>query len=104
MNIDLIIIFKVVLTLYLVVALQLNQLHIFSCIAIISRIFAQFYNSKNEVLGSITNLSDCTLVKILLFGYQNYTQVENSYIINATIKYLVDSVRFNGPLLLLYTT
>ena len=39
-------------------------------------------NSLNEVLGSITNLSDCTLVKILLFGDQNYTQVENSYIIN----------------------
>ena len=41
MNIDLIIIFKVVLTLYVVVALQLNQPHIFYCIAIISQIFAQ---------------------------------------------------------------
>ena len=39
------------------------------------------------------------LVKILLFGDQNYTQVENACIINATIKYLVDSERFNGPLL-----
>ena len=59
-------------------------------------------DSINEVLGSITNLSvisDCALVKILLFGDQNYTQVENSYIINATIKYLVDLERFNGPLL-----
>ena len=59
-------------------------------------------NSINEVLGSITNisnLSDCALVKILLFGDQNYTQVENTCIINATIKYLVDSERFNGPLL-----
>ena len=59
-------------------------------------------DSINEVLGSITNLSDisdCALVKILLFGDQNYTQVENSYIINVTIKYLVDSERFNGPLL-----
>ena len=44
-------------------------------------------------------VSDCTLVKILLFGDQNYTQVENVYVINATIKYLVDSERFNGPLL-----
>ena len=64
-------------------------------------------DSINEVLGSITNLSDisdCALVRILLFGDQNYTQVENSYIINATIKYLVDSERFNGPLLQLYMT
>ena len=59
-------------------------------------------NSINEVLGSITNLnnlSDCALVKILLFGDQNYTQVENKCITNATIKYLVDSERFIGPLL-----
>ena len=41
MNIDLIIIFRVVLTLYVVVALQLNQPHIFYCTAIISQIFAQ---------------------------------------------------------------
>ena len=43
----------------------------------------------------ITNLIDCTLVKILLFGDQNYTQLENSNITNATIKYSVDSERFN---------
>ena len=44
--------------------------------------------SINAGLGSITNLSDlsdCALVKILLFRDQNYTQVENSCIINATI-------------------
>ena len=38
-------------------------------------------NSINEVLGSITNLSDlsdCALVKILLFGDQKYTQAENA--------------------------
>ena len=61
-----------------------------------------FSNSINEFLGSITNISDrsgCALAKILLFGDQNYTEVENACIINATIKYLVDSERFNGPLL-----
>ena len=31
---------------------------------------------------------------MLLFGNQNYTQAENLYIINATIKYLVDSERW----------
>ena len=41
-----------------------------------SNIGSNLLNSINEVLGS-TNFSDCTLVKILLFGDQNYTQVEN---------------------------
>ena len=41
MNIDLIMILETVLTLYVVVALQLNQRHIFYCTAIISQIFAQ---------------------------------------------------------------
>ena len=67
-----------------------------------SNILSTLLNSINEVLGTITNLSDlsdCALVKILLFGDQNYTQKENSCIINATIKYLEDSERFNGPFL-----
>ena len=65
-----------------------------------SNIRSTLLNSINEVLDSITNLSeliDCALVKILLFGDQNYTQVKNAYIINATIKCLVDSERFSGP-------
>ena len=39
------------------------------------------------------------LVKILLFGDQNHRQAEKSFIINATVKYLVDSERFESPLL-----
>ena len=39
------------------------------------------------------------MVKILLFVGQNYIQVENSCIINATIEHLLDSERFNGRLL-----
>ena len=46
-----------------------------------SNIRSTLLNSINEVLGSITKLGDCNLVKILLFGDQNYTQVENSYIL-----------------------
>ena len=67
-----------------------------------SNIRSTLLNSIDAVLDSITNLSDlsdCALVRILLFGNQNYAQVENSCIINATIKFLVDSERFNGPLL-----
>ena len=53
----------------------------------------------NKVLGSIINLDHYILIKILLFGDQNYSQKENSYIINVPIKYLVDSGRSDGPLL-----
>ena len=44
-----------------------------------SNIRSTVLNSINEVLGSITNLSDlsdCALIKNLLFGDQNYTQVD----------------------------
>ena len=39
------------------------------------------------------------LVKILLFRDRNHSQAEESHIIHVTIKYLVKSERFNGPLL-----
>ena len=104
MNIDLIIIFRVVLTLYVVVAFAIESTtHFLLHYHHFSNIRSTLLNSINDdVLGSttkISDLSDCVLVKILLFGDQNYTQVENACIINATIKYLVDSERFNGPLL-----
>ena len=58
-----------------------------------SNICSTLLNSINEFLGRNTNiseLSDCTLIKTLLFGNQTDTQVENACIMNATIKYLVD--------------
>ena len=67
-----------------------------------SNIRSTLLNNINEDLGCITKISDfsdCALVKILLFGDQNYAQVENACINNATIKYLVGSGRFNSPLL-----
>ena len=39
------------------------------------------------------------LVNLLLFGNPEYTEIGTSRIINATIKYLLDSERFNNPLL-----
>ena len=57
-------------------------------------------NSISEVLDSNTNLRNCILVKVLLFGNQNYTQVENSYTVTQLMPLLsVDSKRFAGPLL-----
>ena len=55
--------------------------------------------SNNHSADSITSLSDCTLVKKTLFGEQHFTKVENSYIINATIKYLVDHSHKNGKIM-----
>ena len=64
-----------------------------------SNIRSTLLNSINKFLGSISYLDDYTWVKILLFGDQNYSQQENSYNINATNKYLIDSERFDGSLL-----
>ena len=38
-------------------------------------------------------------VNLLLFGSQKYTEIDNSHIVYVTIKYLLDSGRFTGPLL-----
>ena len=35
-----------------------------------------------------------------LITLHKYTEIDNSNIVNASIKYLLDSGRFNGPLLL----
>ena len=73
MNVNLITIFKVVSTLYVVVTLKLNQPYF----------LLQCYHFSN--MGSICNVDDYTLVKTLLFGDRNYSQEENSYITNATV-------------------
>ena len=50
-------------------------------------------------MGNTFNINDECLVNLLLFGSKKYTEIDNSHIVNATIKYLSDSGRFNGPLL-----
>ena len=37
--------------------------------------------------------------KLIIFDSQKYTEIYNSHIVNATIKYLLDSGRFSGPIL-----
>ena len=56
-------------------------------------------NSIAEIIGNTFNITNECLVNLLLFGSPKYTEIENSHIINATIKYLLDSERFNDPLL-----
>ena len=56
-------------------------------------------NSIAEIIGNTFNITNECLVNLLLFGSPKYTELDNSYIINATIKYLLDSERFSGLLL-----
>ena len=56
-------------------------------------------NSIAEIIGNTFNITNECLVNLLLFGSPKYTEIDNSHIINATNKYLLDSERFNGPLL-----
>ena len=56
-------------------------------------------NSIAEITGNTFNITDEFLVNLLLFDSQKYSEIDNSLIVNATIKYLLDSVRFSDPLL-----
>ena len=55
-------------------------------------------NSIAEIIGNTFNITGEYLVNLLLFGIRKYTEIENSHIVNATIKYFLDSGRFSGPL------
>ena len=57
-------------------------------------------NSIAEIIGNTFNItSECLINLLLLFGSPEYTEIDNSHIINVTIKYLLDFERFNDPLL-----
>ena len=51
-------------------------------------------NSIAETIGNVFNITDECLLNLLLFGSQKRTEIDNSHLINATIKYLLDSERF----------
>ena len=57
------------------------------------------WNSIAEIIGNTFNITDECLVNLLLFCSRKYTEIDISHIVNATIKYLLDSGRFIGPLL-----
>ena len=61
--------------------------------------YVTLLNSIAEIIGNTFNINDECLFNLLLFGSQKYTEIDNSHIVNAAIKYLLDSRRFNGPLL-----
>ena len=51
-----------------------------------------------EIVGSISNLNDDELVKILLYGNETLSTLENSSILKNTILFLKSSERFDIPL------
>ena len=56
-------------------------------------------NSIAEIIGNTFHITDESLVNLLLFGSRKHTEIDNSHIVNATIKYLLDFGRFSGPFL-----
>ena len=95
MNIDLGMAFKTVLIHYDPVVWKLNWIFIFSCIANI------LYNlvKPSEKIVDISNLTDDVLVNLLLYGSQSFNFEENRTIIKASIKYILSTERFSGPLI-----
>ena len=51
-----------------------------------------------EIVGSISNLNDDELVKILLYGDEKLSPLENASILKNTIDFLKSSERFDIPL------
>ena len=100
MNTDLTTTFKTALTLCAVAALKLNQLFFFLLHChYYTNIHLALLNSIAGIIGNAFNITDECLVNLLLFDSQKYTEIDNSHIVNATIKYLLHSGRFSGPLL-----
>ena len=64
-----------------------------------------FIQSRQTLLDSVTkivnisNLTDDALVNLLLYGSQTLNFEENSTIIKASIKYILSTERFSGPLI-----
>ena len=101
MNTDLITSFKTALTLCVVATLKLNQLLIFLLhYHHYTNIHLTLINSIAEIISNTFNITNECLVNLLLFGSPEYTEIDNSHIINATIKYLLDSERLENILIL----
>ena len=54
---------------------------------------------SEKIVNDISNLTDDVLVNLLLYGSQSFNFEENSTIIKASIKYILSTERFSGPLI-----
>ena len=55
-------------------------------------------NTVESIIQETSNLSDDILVNLLMYGRPNYSFDENEEILNASIRYILDTNRFCGPL------
>ena len=56
-------------------------------------------DSVKRIVNGISILTDDALVNLLLCGSQNYNFEENSKIIKVSIKYILSTEKFSGPLI-----
>ena len=52
-----------------------------------------------KIVNDISNLTDDVLVSVLLYGSQTFNFEETSTITKASIKYILSTERFSGPLI-----
>ena len=55
--------------------------------------------TAENIIKDISHLNDNLLANQLLYGSQGYSFQENNKNINASIKYVLDTERFSGPLI-----
>ena len=53
----------------------------------------------SEINSDLITRNDLTLIEILLFGDNSFSQYDNSRFFDATIAFIVTSKRFDDPLL-----
>ena len=65
-----------------------------------------FLTERNTLLNKITNIdsnilnqADATIIKIFLFGNSKYSNEINLQILNASVDFILTSIRFDEPLL-----
>ena len=56
-------------------------------------------DSVKKIVNDISNFTDDVLVNLLLYGSQTFNLEESSTIIKASIKYILSTERFSGPLI-----
>ena len=96
MNTNLATTFKTALTFCVVTALKLKSTsHFLLDCHHYTNIRLTLVNSIAKIVGNAFNITD----ECLVFCIRKYTEIDNSHIVNATIKYFLDAGRFNGPLL-----
>ena len=56
------------------------------------------FDTVESIIQDTSNLSDNILVNLLMYGRPNYSFDENKKKLNASIRYILDTNRFSGPL------